>query len=148
MKKIKIISILACVMAVTISVGFTSCSKDKDVVEVDKSHLIQKKWFNTLQGYRIEFRANSTYSYDHSKFGSGNGNYRISEIIEDQELLFSNGEVFNTTLFKILANGSDVFYEIWVYYAVGLPSENIAVEFYSNKGLLQDDMKFYAIDRD
>jgi hypothetical protein len=147
MKKIKIISIVAVAMAVTISVGFTSCSKNRDIeVEVDKSKLIREKWYNTIQGYRIEFRKDSTYSYEHSKFGNGEGNYRIYETIEDQELWFSDDETFNTTMFKILVNGSTVFNEIWVYHYIYFSTPNIAVDFYLNNEILPDDFKVYIIE--
>jgi len=141
-------SMMMVAIIVTISVGVSSCNKDeKKEIEVDKSGLIQKKWFNVLQGYRIEFRAKSIYSYKHSKFGNGEGNYKIYETIEEQELRFVDGEVYNATLFKILVSGSMEFNEIWVYYTVS-PDPNIVVVFYDGNELLQDDLKFYHIERD
>jgi len=139
--------IMVVALITTMYVGFTSCSENRDViVPVDKSGLIQHNWFNPLQGHRIEFRANLTYSYEHSNFGSGTGNYKILETIEDQELWFSDDDIFNTTLFKILASGGNmVFDEIWVYHTVWGNTPNIAVEFYANKELLPDDLKFYHV---
>jgi len=144
MKKIKIISILAVAMAVTISVGLTSCSKDKTTtVEVDKLSLIQGRWYNHLQGYRIEFRKDLTYYYENSIVGKGEGNYKLLESIEDYELRFSSGDVFNTTLFKLLASGSFFdFDQIWVYYRSS--NQHIVVEFYAGDELLPDDKKFYT----
>ena len=134
-------------MAATLCVGFMSCSKDEEKpVEVDKSHLIQEKWYNTLQGYRIEFRKDLTYSYENSIVGKGEGNYKILEIIEDTELRFNGSEeVYNTTLFKLLASGSNAvaFDQIWVYHS-RVSNPHIVVEFYAGNELLPDNKKFYT----
>ena len=133
------------VLATAMCVGVTSCSKDNDKPIVDDNTLIIGKWkcaYYLEEGffnfYRIEFNADATYYYENPKLGSGEGNYRIYETIKNQKVTVVD-EIYNSTLFKMHASGSNIFDQIWVYHYGA-----ITVEFYSNNERLPDKLWVYS----
>ena len=131
------------VMIATISVWFTACSKDdKPDEDYLKSKIIGKKWYcyNLNPEDYISFREDGTFTckVEATAFGgiyydgmNINGMYSIREI-EETEL---DGK--KTTLFKMLASGSNDFDQLWVYHfinrtdIIGISTYYIAVSFYS-----------------
>ena len=120
-------SIMAVVYTATMSIGFTSCSKDEKPAEVDWSFAIMKKWRYYLMtpcNY-IEFKSNGTYIYE-TPNGIIEGNYRITEtqntktgyyeLFYEADTLAMAYKESDATLFKMLVSGSRDFDQLWVYY--------------------------------
>ena len=131
-------------LATAMSVVITSCSKDdKESVADDSYLIIGEKWLTSnyiAEGtYSIEFKIDHTYKSENPKLGNADGNFRIYETLRNQEITMDDN-VLNTTLFKMLASGSTVYDQIWVYH---FDKYCIVVEFYSNNELLTDRLYVY-----
>ena len=131
--------------AASISIGVTSCSKDNNQPEIDDSRLIMGQWrcLYSFEGgvYRIEFKTDGTYNFENLKLGSGEGNYKIYETLKNQKITFEgDDEIYNATLYKMLASENNGFDQIWVYHYI---ASAITVEFYSNNELLPDKLWVY-----
>jgi hypothetical protein len=111
-KKIKKISMLAVIMAVTINVGFTSCSEEKKEPEPPDISVapLMKKWYRFFDGSShtnmyLEFEPNGSYSYVNED-ETVNGNYRIKKKEKGTyNLELYNGviyENYNATLYKMI----------------------------------------------
>jgi hypothetical protein len=129
------------------SIGFTSCSKDKEP-EPDNSREIMTRWFYRVVKpdganylYFLEFKRDGTYSYDTENGETINGMYKITQSEKVTSFKWINHfaeEDINTssaTLFKMSASGSNVFDQLWVYYC--FEGGFLVIHLYSSNELVQ-----------
>jgi len=146
MKGAKIFSTMLAVLIAAMGVGFTSCRDNKEPEE-DSLRLIIGKW--TLRGaqsfysnYDLEFIEDGTYSYV-TENETINGNYKITGTEKTTCDIFNlwtgeYGETIDATLYKMLASGSNVFDQLWVYYYVSAYGySQLVVHLYSGNELVQ-----------
>ena len=119
-----IFSIMACVLIVAISIGFTSCDDNKEPKLPDISEEpLMKTWYRfygqIIEGYTLKFKADKTYSHS-TENETINGIYQITEKEKgtfNVTLLDGNvHELKYATLYKMLASGSNNYNKMWVYY--------------------------------
>ena len=173
MKQTKNFSMMVAILIVAMSVGFTSCSKDKEEPEVDYSFVIMGNWYcTTARGERVAsltFNRDGTYSYNiYGEYSYNiidqtsvyvpvneiniNGLYNIVEskkiTMSDTIVSYTNPEgilveeieTYDATLFKMLASGSSVFDQLWVYFrnTKGQRPESLNVHLYSKNEHVQE----------
>jgi len=137
-------SLMVVAIAATLSVGFTSCSKDdkkeEDPIKITPDYLMIK-WFTPSHNKtfrNIEFKQGGTYFYE-DQYRSIDGLYRITESkLTNIEQKFWN--VDKVYLYKIQVSGSNDFDQLLVYYV--LPDyiyKVIFVEFYLNDKIVEMD---------
>ena len=144
MRKTKNFSIkMLAVLTAAIIFGFMSCKDDdnKEPEEVGFSYLLIGKWyflFDQDTKYYIEFKTDGTYSFVNEN-ETINGNYRIIERIEDTTYYSElNNPVYDTSMFKMLASGSNSIDQMWVYHMNYLNNPLITIHFYFHNELVKD----------
>ena len=120
-----IFSIMASVLIIVISIGFTSCDDNKEPKLPDISEEpLMKTWYRWSEGhidkrYTLRFKEDRTYAHL-TENETINGIYRITEKEKGTyNVTILDGEVRefkNATHYKILASGSNVYNQMWVYY--------------------------------
>jgi hypothetical protein len=122
---------------VTISVGFTACSKDNkevDPIEIDSRYLFGQWSFSSeFNGYMIiEFRKDGTYSFEDIN-GTVDGIYGVTESKQTKD-----EEGRSAVLYKMLVSGSNEFDQFLVYYyTYNSPPRHINVHFYLDNKFVQ-----------
>ena len=158
MGKTKIFSMMWAVLAIAISIGFTSCKdKEKEPEGPDLSceELMGKwtKWVNhgVYEPFHfLEFKPNNAYSYVIANENI-NGIYKVTEKEKGTyEISIDPGdgtEHFDKrdfTLYKMLASGSNIYDRMFVYFQPGSsfpgPSRPpyIYIQLYSGDNLVQN----------
>ena len=165
MKKIKFFSMMVAVLIVAMSVGFTSCSKDNEEPEGDYSFYLMGNWYCNLYNNHtgwgetvasLTFNADGTYSYNiYGEYSynidrtyvyvpenerSIEGMYNIVESKKTTLVLYELDGTkleYDATLFKMLASGSSVFDQLWVY-ALSEGGIQFFVHLYSKNELVQE----------
>jgi len=151
MVKIKFFSsLVAVILIATLSVGLTSCCKDKKEPEPDLSGAeIMGKWYTVDKKSGLEFMADNTYSYKtENETVNGlfkikereNGTYSLDHYVGEKIITYT----YDAILYKMLASGSNVYDQLWVYNtdSVHFPSRHIVVHFYSGNKLVQNSGGF------
>ena len=143
---------MVAVLIAAMSMGFTSCSKDdnKEPKPDISSEPVIGKWYYFVAGhtdtrYFIEFKANGSYSYVMEN-ETIEGNYKITD--SEKTIVFytwmgwqlydyitetflydvEGTDIYDATLLKMLASGSSVFDQLWVYASSG---GSLSVHLYS-----------------
>ena len=169
MKQTKIFSMMAAVLITAMSIGFTSCSKDS---EPEDPLLYLWGWW-VISTYDesgkpiytwLGFKRDNTYTYEKTGNQTIDGMFRVtaiekttvnhleSEIKPDGNVIYVP-RTLDAYLFKMLASGSSVFDQMWVYsFQVkcnvnGIDTEigALNVQFYSGNEHLQEQ-KYYMRD--
>jgi len=131
-------------MAATISVVFTTCSKDENKPEEINSDIIKDKlFFDNLEATTssdfIVFNRDGTYYYD-IRTEYFTGDYKIFESQKSMGILsyiWMGNELeaeYEYTLFKMNVIGNNNFEQLWVYH---LGDGGIIVYFYSKNEVMQ-----------
>jgi hypothetical protein len=142
-------SMMVVALATTMSVVFTSCSKDEKQEYEDKGYVLMDRIWNgfiTPEGgidYSIKFNRDETYSYNTIDENFA-GNFRVFEIQKSNGVIsfiwdytgreYAREDDF--TLYKMLVSGSSSFDQLWVYYFRNA-NNGIVCHFYSNNGLVR-----------
>ena len=147
MKKI-FLSIMMVALAATISVVFTTCSKDEEKPEEINDTIIKGiLWYSHIinggqdSRYGFKFNPDGTYSYD-TPSESVTGNYKTFESQKSTgvlKYLWQDNEFeeeWEYTLFKMNVTGSSDFDQLWVY-KNSASGGSIIVHFYYNNELVQ-----------
>ena len=152
MHKTKIFSMLVTILIVTMIFGLTFCSKDnQEPKQPDLQDLIIGKWFSIsheMTGlldntkYSFDFKSSKKYSYVVAN-ETFNGDYKIvgqEKTTCDIYNLYTGeyAETIDATLFKMLASGSNVYDQLWVYYLSSRNSKQAVVRLYSGNSLVQN----------
>jgi len=154
MKQTKICSMMAALLIAAMSVGFTSCNKDnkEPAPDIPGPDAIMGKWWRNTplqERYDFELQTDGTFSCVTVNVNL-NGIYRITEIEETTLYIDDLDKVYDATLFKMLASGSNDFDQLWVYYyfsetvvSFGTTyyirrNPSICVHLYSNNELAQN----------
>ena len=124
MKKILFNSLMLVAMVATMSVGFTSCSKDDDdgSGEVGIS-TIQRKW-TAQAGATVEFKKDNTVNFVLLNGTTPSGKYTVLDIsntrYEDDKAV-----LFKLDMDQPITIGSTAYQQLYVYY---YPNNNIVVK--------------------
>jgi len=133
MKQTKIYRMMAAVLIAAVSVGLTSCDKDKES-EQDPLYYLWGWWSNYCYDFEsdtgvyrwIEFKRDNTYTYE-AKNETIDGMLKLSGIEKTTVVLILTEQTpdgnwidvpytVDAKLYKILASGSNAFDQMWVTY--------------------------------